>query len=87
MDNIAGFDVNIQSVTLAALGVLAVVAIFKGWLLPKPLVDSLLKSKDETIEAQNKTIEAYQETAAATDKLLKTFDDKAKAEKVGSDGT
>jgi len=85
VDSLAGFDVNVQSLALAGFGIAAVLAVLKGWLLPKQVVDALLRSKDETIEALNKTIEAYESAQPAAAKLYSTLNEKA--EKAASDGT
>lgn len=86
LDNLAGFDVNSQSLTLAGLGIFSALSLFKGWLLPKGIVDSLLRAKDETIDAQAKTIEAYETAVAPAEKMYSTLNEKAE-KAVSDDGT
>lgn len=87
VDGLAGFDVNFQSVGLIGLGALAIWLILTGRLLPKNVVDSLLRAKDKVIETQAQTIEAQAGTQEATEKLLKTLNEKAGEKAVHSDGT
>lgn len=84
VDGFAGFDVSIQSVGLIGFGALAIWLIFTGRLLPKGLVDSLLKAKDDIIASQRETISAYEESASASKKLYDAVTAKAEA---NSDGT
>ncbi|QSJ04775.1 hypothetical protein [Cellulosimicrobium phage DS1] len=85
INDLAGFDVNFQSLTLAGFGIVAVLSLLRGWLLPKSIVDSLLKAKDETIEALEATIKAYESAQAPAEKLYTTLNQQA--EKAVSDGT
>lgn len=87
MDAVAGFDVNIQSVALATIGLTALFLIIKGLLLPKNVVDSLLLAKDQVIESQAHTIEVLTENAAKpTEKLLTVMHDRVEGD-ASSDGT
>lgn len=86
MDELAGFDVSIQSVALAMFGVAAVFMIFRGLLVPKSVVERLLKAKDEVIASQAETIAAHNSNAEMQEKLLSALNTAA-GEKVGSDGT
>ena len=86
MDSIAGFDVNVQNLGLVGLGILTFVGILTGKLLPRWVVDSLLRAKDEVISKQAETIEAQAEAQAATEKLLTTMHASATEQRVRDNG-
>lgn len=73
-----GLPFNAGGATLGGITLFAIFAIYKGWLVPKPLMDRLLQGKDENIAILKETNAALIESAKPTQKVLETINDVAR---------
>jgi hypothetical protein len=64
--------------------VIAVLAIFRGWIVPGRTVDRLLKSKDETIVTLTKANDQLVEGQRPLVKLLDTLNESARSDTHGT---
>lgn len=86
IDDLAGFDVSFQSLTLSGIGILCLILVLTGRLVPRSRVDSELRAKDKTIDMLSTQNSSLLQTLGATDKLLGVMTEKA-TQQEESDGT